>query len=338
MPIVGIDIGSYSIKVVELSASGQTREVSVVASTYNPVGHYLPDDQKQFESLVVAIKTLLTEYKIVGKKAAIALPETSIFSSFIDMPSLSETELSSAISWEAEQHLPVSLETVNLEYTVIDRAADADGKMKVLLVAAKKSVVEKLIQAAELLEVELVAVESGLLSLGRSFVATYPNSAPTLLANFGALSTDLVIVADNKPIMMHSIPNGGLALTRAVERGLGLQPSQAEEYKRTYGFLKDQLEGRVAATLAPVFTTVLSEIRKTIQYYQSDGVHQVGKILLYGGSAYVPDLASFVTGGLGLEAITANPFDGMTLSAGLRLPIETASFGVACGLAMREEE
>lgn len=339
--MVGLDIGSYSLKAVELSKKGEEFLVETVASAYNPVGHFLPQDEKQFEMLATAVKNMLVENKLTGKKVAVSIPENQVFSSIVEMPWLSDAELSSAIQWEAEQHLPVSLATVNLEYSVISRPENQNqGKMKVLLVAAKKDMVERLTLASDFMEVELLVVEPAMLALGRSFVHDIgdQNQASVMLCNFGALSTDMMIVNGDQPAFMHSIPTGGLALTRAVERGLSMQPSQAEEYKRSYGMSKQHLEGKVAGSLVGVFNSILSEIRKSIQFYQSESGGHIQKVVMYGGGSYLPDLTPYISETLGLEAVVANPFEKIGRSDALRLPKEVASFGVAVGLAMREED
>lgn len=340
MAIVGLDIGSYSIKVVEIEKKGDQTSLLAIGSTYNPVGHFLPIEEKQYELLLNQIKTMLVEKKLTGKKVALSLPESYVYSSIVEMPWLSDAELSSAIAWEAEQHLPVSLDSVNLEYSIIHRPENQNqGKMKLLLVAAKKEIVERLISTMEFLEMDLVTVEPASLALGRSFaMGVHADEGASLLCNLGALSTDIVVIADGKPVFMHSISTGGLALTRSVEKGLGLQPSQAEEYKRSYGLLRDQLEGKVAMSLTTILNTILAELKKSIQFYQSEGGGQIRKIVLYGGSAYLPSLVGHITEVLGTETVIANPFENFQFKEGEHLPKETASFGVASGLSLREEE
>lgn len=337
--IVGLDIGSYSIKAIETEKKGDQVSLSSIVSTYNPVGHFVPSDQKQYEMLLAQIKTMLTENKLIGKKVALSLPENFVYSSIVEMPWLSDAELSSAITWEAEQHLPVSLDSVNLEYSVLSRPENQNqGKMKLLLVAAKKDIVERLVTTMEYLEMDLIAIEPASLALGRAFVFGGQSQEAALLCNMGALTTDVVVVVDGKPVFMHTITTGGLALTRSIEKGLGLQPSQAEEYKRSYGLSRDQLEGKVANTLTSIFNTILAELKKSIQFYQSEGGGQIAKIVLYGGSSYLPALVPYITETLGTETVIANPFENVQPKEGVRLPKEVASFGVAFGLSIREEE
>jgi type IV pilus assembly protein PilM len=330
---VGVDIGSYSIKMVVLEKDGQGFRLDKIASAYNPVGHFLPGDDKQFEQLTIAVKGLLVENKLVGKKLAMSLPENHVFSSIVEMPTLTAAELSSAIQWEAEQHLPISLKSVNLEYSVIEKY---DNKMKVLLVAAKKEVVDRLMSLSEMLESEVSLLETSLLALGRSYLINSNEKSSVMLCNMGALSTDIMILKDFKPVFLHSVATGGLALTRGIERGLAIKASQAEEYKRAYGLDKTQLEGKVASMITPVLNVILSEVKKSIQYFQSEGQRgQIGRVIISGGGAYLPELASYMTSVLGFEVVMLNPFEKIKVD-GVSLPKEIASFGVAMGLAARE--
>ncbi len=333
---VGVDIGSYSIKIVVLEKDGQSFRLEKIASAYNPVGHFLPGDEKQFEQLAVTVKSLLMENKLVGKKLAMSLPENHVYSSIVEMPSLTTAELSSAIQWEAEQHLPISLKSVNLEYSVIEKY---DNKMKVLLVAAKKEVVDRLMSFSQLLESEVSMLETSLLSLGRSYLTNTNDKSSVMLCNMGALSTDIMILKEAKPVFLHSVATGGLALTRGIERGLSIKASQAEEYKRAYGVDKSHLEGKVASVVSPVLNVILSEVKKSIQYFQSEDQHgQISKVVIAGGGAYLPELASYMTGVLGLEVMVLDPFEKIKVAQGVSLPKEIASFGIAMGLAAREVE
>ncbi|MFC1653225.1 type IV pilus assembly protein PilM [Patescibacteria group bacterium] len=336
--LIGLDIGTYSIKLLGLVKKGDGYVVEKISSAYNPIGAYISDDESQLKKLASVVKGMLIESKSVGANLSLSIPDSMAFTSVVELPSLSDAELSSAVQWEAEQHLPVSLKEVNLEYSVVERDSSDGSKMRVLLMAAKKTVVDRVIYFSEFLESEISFIESSSLSLGRSHTLIHKEGS-ILLCNVGALSTDLMMLKGGMPVFFHSISTGGLALTRALERGLGLQGSQAEEYKRTYGLEKSHLEGKVFSALQPVMDSVLVEMRKSIQYFQSEGSGEtLEKIYLSGGGSYIPNVTSHMTESLGIEVLIHNPFEGMTVPEEVRLPKEVASFGVAAGLALRESE
>lgn len=338
--IVGIDIGSYSVRVASVDGGGNQPKLSAMGSVYNPTGQFLPDQELQVNQLAGEIKKLLGEHKLSGKAAVLALPEAEAFTTIVNMPLLTDAELSSAAQWEAEQHLPVALNDVHLEYEVLSRPkkGSGDNKMRVLMVAAKKVTVEKVLHMMDKAGVEVVAVETVNLAVGRA-LANHPwfASESTLICHFGALSVDMQVVQSGEMMLFHSIPTAGLALTRALEKGLGLDPSQAEEYKRTYGLDERQLEGKVRAALMPVLSSVVAEMRKTVQYYQSEwtGGLPVKRIVVSGGGAYLPHLVNSLAKVLSLEVSIANPFDTVKLSSHMSIPNDAAAYTAALGLAKK---
>lgn len=340
MASVGLDIGSYAIKVVRLSSKKDSFTVEAVGSTYNPVGQFLPENSGQQAQLAEAVKKLLTELKLSNQAVRLALPELQVFTNIISMPVLTEAELSSAIQWEAEQHLPVGLAEVNLEYAVLSRpkkSTNGDEKMKVLLVASKKELVERVLTFARQLGAEVMGLESVLLSVSRTF-SSWSTDAPVLLCHCGALSTDMAVLDGGLFLVNHSVPTGGLALTRAIEKVLGLEPSQAEEYKRSYGLEEQELEGKVRGAILPVLNSIVAEIRKTVQYFQSEFPDRpVKRFILSGGGAYLPGLVSYLADAFSLEVVLGNPFERMAAEQ-VKLPRESALFSVAAGLAMVEGE
>ena len=142
MGYFGIDVGSYSIKVVEASGSGKSAKIKQSASVYNPVGQILPSDKGKFRQLAAAIRGELKNMNLLGKNCHLSLPGPSAYVSVISMPVMNDAELASAIRWEAEQHVPVNLSEVNFEYGVVWRPDrnSSDDEMLVFLVGAPKKI------------------------------------------------------------------------------------------------------------------------------------------------------------------------------------------------------
>lgn len=339
--IVGIDIGSYALKMVAGKHHKGILELSAIGSAYNPVGQFLPNDPASMQKLAVALKQLLSDHKLTGKPVYVGLPESVVYTSVITLPYLSEAELSSSIHWEAEQHIPVPLEEVNLEYEVLykPKKGDIGEKMRVLLVAAKKDTVTRVVELFHLAGADVIGMETLLLAVYRALTPSFPKDSATIVCHMGALSTDLLLIDKGNIVLTYTIQSGGLALTRAVEKSLGLPPSQAEEYKRTYGLDSGQLEGKIRAVLTPVLQAIVGEIRKAMQYYQiSQGHTPLRTMILSGGSAYLPALGSFITEALSLEVLVANPFGVVSAPKDIRLPEAQAVFSPVVGLALRNEE
>lgn len=335
--MVGIDIGSKTIKIVELVKSGN--KIRLKASGIVVHKGKTPDIAKEEKDMVEvseAIKKLYKEAKISSRDVAIALPEAKVYTRVIKFPPLTDSEIASAVKWEAEQYIPIPMNEAIIQYQVIERREDlSPAQVSVLLVAAQKAMVDKYARCIEMASVNLVAVETELMSLVRSLA---PNEGTVLLVDFGARSTDIAIAKNSQLMFSRSIPTAGDALTRALAQSLSITPLQAEEYKKTYG-LSSQLEGRVKKALDPVFKIVADEMKKAIYYYMSEEKgDSPASAVLAGGSAGLPEVAGALTKMLGLEVVVGNPFAKIEVDPEALRSLSGYSplYSIAVGLAMRE--
>lgn len=335
---VGLDIGSKSIKIVELAKEKggfRLRASGIVGfQGTTPEG---AKQEKELEPLANAIKKLHKEARIASKEIVVALPESQVFTRTIKFPLLTDTEIASAVKWEAEQYIPIPLEEAVVQHQLLERREDTTPpEAIVLLVAAPKSLVEKYQKVLQLAGLTLIAVETELIAMVRSLA---PNDQTVLIADFGARSTDMAIAKNGQLSFSRSIATAGDAFTRAVAQGLGIEKVQAEEYKRTYGLSGSQLEGKVKGALDPVFRLVADEMKKAIQFYQSEENKDTPKsIILSGGTAGMPEAVSFLAKLIGLEVIIGNPFSKVVVDpeAAKSLSGYSPLYSISVGLAMRE--
>lgn len=336
---IGLDVGSFSIKVVSLSKKGKGYRLEGVGIAINPQGSRPGIDESGQQGIAEAVKKLLTDNKLSGSKAVLALSESQVYTKVIEMPVLSDNELASAIHWEAEQYVPVPIDQVNIDYEIIKRPdKDSDQeKMQVLLVAAPKKEVKALVEFAAKCGVDLVSLETELIAVSRAVIHDAEDKAATMVVHMGSSSTDIGVVREGMLVFSHSIESGGTALTRALASELGLEFSQAEEYKRSYGLDPTQLEGKVRQSLIPLIDRTLGDIRKAISYYNSSYEDSpIKRLILSGGSALLPNLASHLAQGLDLEVVLGNAFSRIEPAPDVKVPSDTVSFATAVGLAMKE--
>lgn len=258
------------------------------------------------------------------------------------MPILSEKELSTAIYWEAEEHIPAALDTMTLDWTIIKKPKEIrnEQKMQVLLVAAPNVLVKRYLDVLELAGLSVVAIETETLSIIRA-VLSDPASPTSIILNIGSLSTSLSIVQNNVIVFNYSIPLGGTALTRAIVSDFGVNVEQAEEYKKLYGLLANNLEGKVAKSIEPIFLTILTEIKKAIAFYNEKYKNElpISQIVLSGASANLAGIGIFFVKNIGIETVIANPWKKLKISGvSQQLEILGAEYAVACGLAIKEYE
>jgi type IV pilus assembly protein PilM len=334
---VGLDIGSKTIKIVELAQEGAKWRLKASGIVgYKGLAPDIAKDDKELSELVDAVKKLHKEAKIGSREVGIALSESSIYTRTVKFPLLTDAEIASAVRWEAEQYIPIPIAEAVIQHQIIERHENTTpASVDVLLVAAPRIVVERYVRAVEMAGLNLVSVETELISLSRSLGV---DGQAVLVADLGARSTDIAIVKNSKLAFSRSFATGGDAFTRAVSQFLGIDQMQAEEYKRTYGLRSDQLEGKVKQSLESVFHLVGDEMKKALHYYQSESKgEQINSVVLSGGAAGLPDVTATLTKHLGIEVIIGNPFAKVEVdqSAISGLTGYAPFYAVAVGLAMR---
>lgn len=337
MAVVGLDIGTYTIKAIELKKNGNGFKVLRAASVPNEVGRVLPADPAEREKLVALIKKLFSDNKFSTSDVRAGLPEAMVSTKIVNMPPLSDAELASAVVWQAEQYIPIPAQNLQLEYQVLYRPdkKNVSDQMRVLLVGMTKQTLEQYSGMLYESGLELTGIETNMLGLYRA-VLLENNLPTTLVVHMGSSTTEMFVIHNGELSFVYAYPNGGSVLSRALERGLGLDPSQAEAYKRTYGLDPSQLEGKVRETLLPVFSLFVTEIQKALQYFS--GSHQgaqVSRIILSGGSAALPNVIPTIAESLPLEITLFSPLNTLTMEKGVEInPLDLPSYGVAVGLAV----
>ena len=337
--MVGIDIGTKTIKVVELEKNGAS--FSLLASGVVGYSGTTVDkitDEKEMVSIAQIIKKLCTEARISSKEVAISIPEPLAFTRTIKFPPLTDGEIASAIKWEAEQYIPIPTSEAIIQHTILKRAeGNAEGGgVIVLLVAAPRVIVEKYVKVIQLAGLTPVSVETELIALCRSLA---PPDKTVLLADLGGSSTNLAIANRGLLSFSRSLPIAGDAFTRAVSQSMAITPQQAEEYKKTYGLSSSQLEGKIKGALDSVVRLVVDEIKKAVNYYLTQEKGETpSTLIISGGSSGMPDIISALSKTIGMEVLVGNPFSRVQVDPGFaqKLAPFAPLYSVAVGLAMHE--
>lgn len=334
---VGIDIGSKTIKIVELVPAGNVWKLNgsgVIG--YQGVPPDQAKDERDLVSIAQVIKKLHAEARISSKDVSISLPEPLVFTRTIKFPPLTDQEIASAVKWEAEQYVPIPINEAIVQHQIIERRQNiTPPEVLVLLVAAPRKLVETYVKAVQIAGLNVVGVETELMSLTRGLA---PINQTVLIADFGAKSTDIAIAKNGQLSFSRSIPTAGEAFTRAVAQTLGIELQQAEEYKRTYGLEGAQLEGKIKGALDPVFNIVIDEIKKAIHFYQSEEKGDMPKtIILSGGTSGMPQALPLISKAIGVEVIIGNPFSRISVDQQALKTIAPYAplYSIAVGLALR---
>jgi type IV pilus assembly protein PilM len=337
--MIGIDIGSKTIKVVELEKNGAS--YSLVASGVVGYSGSTVDkmsDEKEMSLIAQVIKKLCLEARISSKEAIISIPESLAFTRTIKFPPLTDSEIASAIKWEAEQYIPIPVNEAIIQHTILKRNDNvgADAGVIVLLVAAPRMIIEKYVKVVQMAGLTPVAVETELIALARSLA---PVDKTVLLADLGGSSTNLAIVNHGLLSFSRSLPVAGDAFTRAVSQTLAITPQQAEEYKKTYGMASGQLEGKIKGALDSIVRLVADEIKKAVNYYLTEEKGEMPtSLVITGGSSGMPEMITALSKVIGMEVLVGNSFAHIQVEPALvqKLASFAPLYGVAIGLAMRD--
>ncbi len=340
---VGLDIGFSAFKVVALSLDKDKSSLFSLGSIPAPQPGMISDADDDLEQVASAIKKLFTAANINPNEVVTALPEAKVFTRVVDdLPYLSDNELSSAISYASEEFIPMSLSEVNLNWQVLARSdgKGKDGRTVVLVIASPKNIVSKYIKVLTMANIKPRAIETETIAAARSLVGNNTFSPSTLIIQFGAATTDFAVVSKGLIWLTRSISTAGMSLTRTLSQHFNFEFSQAEEYKKVYGLLEDQLEGKVREALKPVVDIICGEAKRVVQSFQAKyPQNPIKRIILSGGGAKMPGLVIYLANTLGLEVQEADPWYTVFKDQNLtgKLTQDAPSYSVAVGLSMRED-
>jgi len=336
---IGLDIGLTKIKAVSLSALNNSYVLDSFQVTPAPPKGMLSEAFLDEQEMAQALKKTVEGLRVNTKNVNIALADNQVYTKVIEMPVLSDKELSLAIYWEAERHIPVNLSTITLVWNVLKRppSVSRDEKMQVLMVGAPTALIGKYQRVIEMAGLNLNSIETEILAIMRALVA--PNLPPAIIVSIGATNTSLAIVKDGILVLTYSLALGGNAISRSIEADFGISLSQSEEYKKTYGYAKEGVGQKIGKSTEPILFSIVTEIKKALAYYsqryKDDSV--IAQVLLTGGTAKLPGIYLFFAENLGIEAVVANPWK---ILAHPELPPEIqksgSDFTIALGLAMRD--
>lgn len=331
----GLDIGSSAIKVVQLSG----RSVISAGMAVNPTGRVGADLIPSEEAaLVNAIKGLLAGLKIKLKKVVVSIPESLVYTKVMQFPFMSTPELATAIKWEAEQTIPYPIEKLEISWVVLykPKSVSSGEKMKVLVVGVPGKVSNSYVNLLESLNLETLRIENEILSAIRSLISFKKLAGVSLIVDIGHSATKMVIAAKDELYSNYVSPLGGGAFTKIIADSFRMNLAQAEEYKRSYGLDKTQLEGKIVTACEPVTNGLLADIRKVMVSYEGLGINRpVERAILVGGGSFLKGLLPLLTAQLGVEVTVGNAFEGLRVAG--NLSGLGAVYANAAGLAIEEE-
>lgn len=343
LPIVGLDIGSTSVKLLELADSGKGL-LRVEHYVIEPLPKDVVSDGN-IANLDQLAETLGAAWKQMGtrtRNVALALPSSAVISKKILVPaSLSGVELENQVETEANQVIPFPLDEVNLDFQVLGPSPGSPDDVQVLLVAARKEKVEERVAAVEgaglkalIMDVESYASQRAYEQMAH-LLPEKGAGLTVALIDIGAHTLHINVLHDNESVYLREHGFGGNQLTNEIARHFGMTSDEAEAAKRR-GTLPESYETEV---LQPYSETLAMEVGRALQLFTSSTQYRrVDQIVLAGGGAMIPGIDEVVAQRTTTPTLVANPFVNMAVGAKIRpqqLALDAPSLFVACGLAMR---
>lgn len=341
-PLIGLDVSSTAIKLLELGRSGDRLRVESYAVEPLPPNSVIEKNISDVEAVGEAIRRAVKRSGTRSRNAAAAVAGSAVITKTISMPAaLTEDEMEQQIQLEADQYIPYPLEEVNLDFEILGPSENDPERVDVLLAASRSENVDVRIAAIELaglkarvIDVEAYAMENAF-SMLASQLPDQGMDQTIAVVDVGATMTTLNVLHDLKTIYTREQVFGGKQLTEEIQRRYGLSYEEAGMAKRQGG-LPDNY---VPEVLEPFKEAMAQQVSRSLQFFfSSSQYNSVDHIVLAGGSAMLGDIDEMIANKLGVHTTVANPFTNMTLASRVKaqsLSNDAPALMIACGLAMR---
>jgi type IV pilus assembly protein PilM len=341
--MLGLDISSTSVKLLELSRSGGKYRVESYGVEPLPENAVVEKNISDVEGVGEAIQRLIERAKTKVKLAAVAVAGSAVITRTIEMPAnLSEDEMETNLRNEADQYIPYPLEEVALDFEVQGISPRAEDQVEVLLAACRRENVEMREAALELggLKAKVVDIEAHCMQrafelVREQFTGEGGEDQIIAIIDIGATMTTLSVLTNSGTPYTREQLFGGKQLTEEIQRRYSLSVEEAGLAKKQGG-LPDDYETEV---LQPFKEAVVQQVTRSLQFfYSSSAFDDVDHIILAGGTSSIEGLADMVAAKLGTPTSIANPFVNMSLSSKVNevnLNNDAPALMIACGLAMR---
>ena len=342
--LVGLDLGTSSVKAVHLQRLRNT--YTLVDLGVAPIHPETIVDGVIMDAATVSatIRQLFREHNIGVKEVAFSVSGNSVICKKIKVPKMKKAELREGIAWEAGQHIPYSIEDVNLDFEILREAGPGDQEMDVLLVAVKKDALNAYLAVISAAGLHAAVADVNAFAIENAFMMSKEVQLDEVVAlvNVGAAVTNMNILHDGISDFTRDSSLGGNRYTESLQKSLGLSFEQAEALKRG-----EPVEGHSVADAMPVVEMTNGElagaIRNSFTFYHSTSRSKtVHRVVLSGGCALLPGLAPYLSRALGLPVEIANPFQCIVADPkkfdSQYLASIAPQMTVAVGLALREPE
>ena len=311
--VVGLDIGTNSVKLVELDRAKNTFRLKNIGIAKLPRDTIVNGTIIHAELLEQTINTLFSEYKIKNKNVAISISGHPVIIKKITTDLMPEDELENTLPFEAEQYIPFSLDEVNLDFQILGPCEDKDNKMNVMLVAAKRAMISDYVSVLQNAGLKAVIVDIDVFALENMFICNYsPEQNITVaLVDMGASVTNINIIKNGVSQFTRDIFMGGNQITEEIQRQLSINYEDAEALK-----CGEQIAGINQELLKDIIerasSTITNEIQRSLDFYISSTYGEISQVYLSGGGSRTRGFREIFTKRVTIPLEYTNPFHAIT--------------------------
>lgn len=341
--IVGIDIGSSSVKVVRLRESRGAYHLEDLGIMPLEPETIVDNTIMDSPAIIDAVSSLLGSLKIKTKKVATSISGHSVIIRKISLPVMTETELEASIQWEAEQYIPFDISEVNIDFQILGPDPKDPAQMNVMLVAAKKDFVDDFTAVFSEAGLEPVVMDIDCFAVENMFEYNYGfvEGEVVALIDLGASATNVNVLKGETSVFTRDIQAGGNLLNEELQKRLGVSSEEAERAKLGVKNVLDVDDGSVDEILMDAIENLVQEVQRSIDFFSATSSEdRVTKVYLTGGASASEAVRSALEERLGIPAERVDPFRNISVSEKQfdeeYLNAIGPMFSVAAGLAMRK--
>lgn len=332
-----LDIGTNSVRVVQLSGLNANWSLDHYGYSSVDVAVTSSDSAESRRRLGEVIMTAIGQSGIRTKNVVIGLPSSKTFTTVIDVPKTNDAELRATMKYQIEQYIPMSADEAKVDWALLGDSLHAPGQQEVLLTSVARVYSEERLEFIEGLGLEVIAAEPDPIAMIRALVPAN-NQGAVLLLDMGEFSTDIAIVYGDAPRLIRTVPVGISSFIKAASQNLNVQEDQARQFILKFGLAPDRLDGQVLKALDATLGNFVSEITKSVRFFQTRYPStSVTNIYISGFAAVMPLFTEYIAAKAEIPTTIANPWTNVSISQSQSQQLGPVAheFATVIGLAKR---
>lgn len=335
----GLDIGTTALRLVQLRGNGKVKALARYGLMPIDAKLAYSDARADQQRLGAMIKDFIAQSGVTTHNVAVGLPSNRVFTTVVDIDRLSPAELAKTIQFQADALIPTPLSESKIDWALLGDSPKDRTKVEILLSSVANDFVEQRLDLLESIGLNVIAFEPDSMAMTRAIIPA-DQMTPQMVLDIGSKATDLVISMNGGPRLTRAIPTGTETIIRAAVQNLNIDDKQAEQFVYKFGLSQDKLEGQIYNAIIGTVDILVSEIEKSIKFFQTRyaGV-KLERIIVTGGASTLPEFPLYIANKFGIAVEIGNAWRNVAFPPEKQNELLAVSshFAVAAGLAERME-